>query len=75
MTEIYLCHACSCQERLRAQTAGQVLEEVHFADGEVSRLLRVHWVAVPKAVRARRANNQLKSRLLPALRFPLRFRP
>jgi hypothetical protein len=25
LTEIYLCHACSCQEIWRAETAGQVL--------------------------------------------------
>jgi hypothetical protein len=24
LTEIYLCHACSCQEILRTETAGQV---------------------------------------------------
>jgi hypothetical protein len=26
LTEIYLCHACSCQEILRTETAGQVLQ-------------------------------------------------
>ena len=25
LTEIYLCHACSCQEILRTETAGQVI--------------------------------------------------
>jgi hypothetical protein len=28
LTEIYLCHACSCQEILRAETAGQDREEM-----------------------------------------------
>ena len=27
LTEIYLCHACSCQEMLRAETAGQVASD------------------------------------------------
>eukprot|EP01047_Picozoa_sp_COSAG01_P014532 COSAG01_NODE_710_length_14110_cov_94.506745_1_plen_81_part_00 len=26
LTEIYLCHACSCQEILRTETAGQGLQ-------------------------------------------------
>eukprot|EP01047_Picozoa_sp_COSAG01_P005143 COSAG01_NODE_173_length_23099_cov_37.564783_15_plen_108_part_00 len=28
LTEIYLCHACSCQEMLRTETAGQVITGV-----------------------------------------------
>jgi hypothetical protein len=29
LTEIYLCHACSCQEILRAETAGQAAGDDH----------------------------------------------
>jgi hypothetical protein len=28
LTEIYLCHACSCQEILRTETAGQGIAEI-----------------------------------------------
>eukprot|EP01047_Picozoa_sp_COSAG01_P062928 COSAG01_NODE_8080_length_2929_cov_23.547350_4_plen_70_part_00 len=31
LTDIYLCHACSCQEILRTETAGQVLCSLHTA--------------------------------------------
>jgi hypothetical protein len=33
-TEIYLCHACSCQEILRTETAGQVLAQRRRAEEE-----------------------------------------
>jgi hypothetical protein len=32
LTEIYLCHACSCQEILRTETVGQEVEENPFED-------------------------------------------
>jgi|EP01049_Picozoa_sp_SAG25_P010778 hypothetical protein len=33
LTEIYLCHACSCQEILRTETAGQESESEHGKEG------------------------------------------
>jgi beta-glucosidase-like glycosyl hydrolase len=30
LTEIYLCHPCSCHEILRMETPGQVTSEAHF---------------------------------------------
>ena len=34
LTEIYLCHACSCQEILRTETAGQVIGADKLALGD-----------------------------------------
>jgi hypothetical protein len=39
LTEIYLCHACSCHEILRTETAGQAAEARAARDASLGPLL------------------------------------
>jgi hypothetical protein len=74
LTEVYLSHACSCHEILTAAgllpsgwqpyfalRGGGGVAPIGGGDGGES-FLRLHWVAVPKATRARRANRRRLAR-------------
>jgi metal-dependent amidase/aminoacylase/carboxypeptidase family protein len=50
LAEIFLCHACSCQEMLRTETAGQVLSNPTLAE-----TFRANWDAQGTELRFRSA--------------------
>eukprot|EP01047_Picozoa_sp_COSAG01_P032831 COSAG01_NODE_2388_length_7779_cov_127.916384_13_plen_183_part_00 len=55
LTEIFLCHACSCQEILRTETAGQAAAERRVSHA----VARVRWQsATAKALTLRRQQPQ-----------------
>ena len=52
MTEIYLCHACSCHEIWRVETSGQVTAAQRALRGLCARLCteEAHWRALSFAL-------------------------
>jgi hypothetical protein len=71
LTEIYLCHACSDHVSEGGHAGAGHLRRAGLQDSAAARgsaplarggggesFIRVHWVAVPKALRARRVNRR-----------------
>jgi hypothetical protein len=72
LTEIYLCHACSCQEILRVKTAGQDLALDDYTSKDAQCLLcttymcTLAWVYSPPPAEPAHATNPAPKRAVSA---------
>jgi hypothetical protein len=72
LTEIYLCHACSCQEILRTKTAGQAEAACQLAEADRKAAeaaaddAKIHSVTLSADVERLRAKLQVRTRPAPA---------